>query len=45
MNTSDIKISTLLKLGFGLLAFLIVLMGTLSFFKASGVCPIDWVCT
>ncbi len=36
MNTSDIKISTLLKLGFGLLALLIVLMGTLSFFKASG---------
>ena len=36
MKSSDIKISTLLKLGFGLLAFLIVLMGTLSFFKASG---------
>jgi methyl-accepting chemotaxis protein len=36
MNSSNIKISTLLKLGFGLLAFLIVLMGTLSFFKASG---------
>ncbi len=36
MNSSDIKISTLLKLGFGLLAVLIVLMGTLSYFKASG---------
>jgi methyl-accepting chemotaxis protein len=36
MNSSNIKISTLLKLGFGLLAVLIVLMGTLSFFKASG---------
>ena len=36
MNSSDIKISTLLKLGFGLLAALIVLMGSLSFFKASG---------
>ncbi len=36
MKSSDIKISTLLKLGFGLLAVLIVLMGTLSFLKASG---------
>jgi methyl-accepting chemotaxis protein len=36
MNSSDIKISTLLKLGFGLLALLIVLMGTLSYLKASG---------
>jgi methyl-accepting chemotaxis protein len=36
MNSSDIKISTLLKLGFGLLAVLIVLMGALSYFKASG---------
>jgi methyl-accepting chemotaxis protein len=36
MNSSDIRISTLLKLGFGLLALLIVLMGTLSYFKASG---------
>ena len=36
MNTKDTKISTLLKLGFGLLALLIVLMGSLSYFKASG---------
>jgi methyl-accepting chemotaxis protein len=36
MNSSDIKISTLLKLGFGVLAVLIVLMGALSFLKASG---------
>jgi methyl-accepting chemotaxis protein len=35
MNTSNIKIATLLKLGFGLLALLIVLMGTLSFLRAS----------
>jgi methyl-accepting chemotaxis protein len=35
MNSADIKISSLLKLGFGLLAALIVLMGALSFFKAS----------
>ncbi len=36
MKTSDIKISTLLQMGFGLLALLIVLMGSLSYFKASG---------
>ena len=36
MKLADIKISTLLKLGFGLLALLIVLMGTVSFFKAAG---------
>jgi methyl-accepting chemotaxis protein len=36
MNTSNIKIATLLKLGFGLLGLLIVLMGVLSFLKASG---------
>ena len=36
MKSSDIKISTLLQLGFGMLALLIVLMGSLSFFKASG---------
>ncbi|NVO05883.1 MAG: MCP four helix bundle domain-containing protein [Rhodoferax sp.] len=36
MNTANTKISTLLKLGFGLLALLIVLMGAVSFYKASG---------
>jgi methyl-accepting chemotaxis protein len=36
MNTSNAKIATLLKLGFGLLGLLIVLMGALSYFKASG---------
>ena len=35
MNTSNIKIATLLKLGFGLLGLLIVLMGGLSFYKAT----------
>ncbi len=36
MNTSNTKIATLLKLGFGVLGLLIVLMGTLSFVRASG---------
>ena len=36
MKPSNIKIATQLKLGFGLLALLIVLMGALSFLKASG---------
>jgi methyl-accepting chemotaxis protein len=36
MNTSNIKIATLLKLGFGTLALLIALMGTLSFVRATG---------
>ncbi len=35
MNTSNTKIATLLKLGFGVLGLLIVLMGALSFYKAS----------
>lgn len=35
MKLADIKISTLLKLGFGLLALLIVLMGGLSLYKAT----------
>jgi methyl-accepting chemotaxis protein len=35
MNTSNIKIATLLRLAFGLLAVLIVLMGLLSFWKAT----------
>jgi methyl-accepting chemotaxis protein len=36
MNTSNIRIATLLKLGFGLLGLLIVLMGGLSYMKAGG---------
>ena len=36
MKLADTKISTLLKLGFGLLALLIVLMGVLSYYKAMG---------
>jgi len=36
MNTSNLKISTLLRLGFGLLALLIVLMSGLSYLRASG---------
>jgi methyl-accepting chemotaxis protein len=36
MNTSNIKIATLLKMGFGMLALLIALMGTLSFLRATG---------
>ena len=36
MQTSNIRIATWLKLGFGLLGLLIVLMGALSYFKASG---------
>ena len=36
MNNSNTKIATLLKLGFGLLGLLIVLMGALSYFKAGG---------
>jgi len=35
MNLKNTKISTLLKLGFGLLALLIVLMGALSYYKAT----------
>ncbi len=35
MKVSNIKIATLLKLGFGLLGLLIVLMGGLSFYKAT----------
>ena len=35
MKPSNIKISTLLRLGFGLLALLILLMGVLSFMKAT----------
>jgi methyl-accepting chemotaxis protein len=36
MNTANTKIATLLKLGFGLLSLLIILMGALSYIKASG---------
>jgi methyl-accepting chemotaxis protein len=36
MRVADIKIASLLKLGFGLLGLLIVMMGALSYFKASG---------
>jgi len=36
MNISNIKIANLLRLGFGVLAFLIVLTGALSFMKATG---------
>jgi methyl-accepting chemotaxis protein len=36
MNIANTKISTLLKLGFGLLGLLIVLIGSLSYFKATG---------
>jgi len=36
MNLSNTKIATLLKLGFGLLGLLIVLMGSLSYLRASG---------
>jgi methyl-accepting chemotaxis protein len=37
MNTFNIKIATLLRLGFGLLAILIVIMGALSLWKANSV--------
>ena len=36
MNIANIKIANLLRLGFGLLALLIVLTGALSFIKATG---------
>ena len=36
MNASNLKISTLLRLGFGLLALLILLMSVLSYVRASG---------